>query len=1413
MSIVSDGVVGANRAPAWRRWRWPAAVAAALLVALGAWLILRRPGPAAPARAIGARLDLAAGDVTVTEAATTTKALSGAPLATGAHIATGKGARALVRTGNGAAVFLRGDTQVLLLEHGLELDRGEIWLDAPRAETDAVEVKVGAHSLRASDAGLSVRRDGDDATAYVARGLASLTSPGGRAEVNAGERGTAHAKDAPKVSPVAFWQDWTGGMADERAVHGASGTGAGRIYGIDPFASAGSPARSLGVAKQQVRATLRSGIAETEVDQTFSNPGGQAIEGWYWFTVPPDAVISSFALETNGQLVEGEVVEKREAAAKYAAAVRQQNDPALLEWVDGRSYRARIYPIPASGTRRVVLRYTQLLPMVEGKVRYIYPLRSADPVRFDEFALSVDLGDEGPKSRVATSLDATIEPGGTLVTMRRSGYVPVADFQLEMTPPKQAPLRAWRFAAGTDQADYVMLRYAPEIDFASLPPQKGAVVVVVDTSASGDEAERQLRAAEAEAVLRALSDEDRFALVAVDVAPTVLYPDKGLAPASEASIAAALERLSEHGGGGATDLGSMFEPALDLLHGSEQPAIVYVGDGAPTSGETSADGLMDRMRRSLAGSRARFFAVGVGSNARHELLGELTRAGGGLYLRVEGADQTTDEALRLTSAIKTPTLTDVEVVFDAALDQPFYSATGKLSRGEELVLLARTHRALPPKVTIKGRLAGSDFVREYALPIEGGVVTGFVPSLWAAEYVRRLLGSGDAADDHRAKVLDLGLTYGLMTPYTSILALDSEAAYARQGVTRRKSVLRGVKLTQLDPAEERALGRQYAGLASVGGCESRSADVGAPAPAASAVGSPATPGGALAPTEVAEGARATTAPAATTTTTEIPAVQADDLSAAAQAPGAAGGLQNLSRNVGSAAAAAPQSAPAPILRGGAGAGAGVGLKTTTVPAHAPAQPPKAGGGAKQDSRDARANEPPKDQKIASQRPSPSASSTPGPQGAAVRRSLGTCSDAASRSLAERIVLWKKRLARAQQAGDLVSQYDAARTACELPDWRDQAALLDLLQERISTEDGAQTVLSHLASEPEAQRYVARAILRRTVDTRLAAAVARVLFGGRVDWTKVDRELDDIDNPDQREAHLREMMLVSPGDPEGDVRLVKLLARSSKRADALAYGRRLRDRGLLTPTLAQALGDVLADAGAADEAMRTYSEVVEFDGASPVSRRVLGDAFLRRGWYAAAHRQYKTLTDLQPQNPTGWLRLAAAAAGAGRVDEAFRIEHDVAAGEGSPGVDDPRYWARLWSAARLGELLADPAKVGAGDAVEGITRRLKQLQLFSGPGTLALLAWEDYGAHLVLANADPKKETLTGEPYDAGDAGLFGLFVQTESWQRGPWAIRWRSDPPGRDVKYRLVTLAWDGKTFQVQVHPGTARAQEKQQSL
>ena len=254
-------------------------VLAALALVLGAVLIARKSPPPVKARNLGARLDLAAGDVTVTEVGgAPAKAISGDPLATDSHITTAKGARALVRTGDGAAVFLRGETEIALNDHGIELVSGQVWLDAPRVDGAAIEVSLGKDAASASDAGLSILRQGDDVTVYVARGLSILTAPGGRVEIKEGEQGVVHATDAPKVSPVAFWQDWTGGMADSRPVRGAAGSGSGRIYGIDLAAPPGSPARKLGIAKESVHAVIRDGVSETEVDQTFSNPSGSPIE-------------------------------------------------------------------------------------------------------------------------------------------------------------------------------------------------------------------------------------------------------------------------------------------------------------------------------------------------------------------------------------------------------------------------------------------------------------------------------------------------------------------------------------------------------------------------------------------------------------------------------------------------------------------------------------------------------------------------------------------------------------------------------------------------------------------------------------------------------------------------------------------------------------------------------------------------------------------------------------------------------------------------------------------------------------------------------------------------------------------------------------------------------------------------------
>ena len=140
------------------------------------------------------------------------------------------------------------------------------------------------------------------------------------------------------------------------------------------------------------------------------------------------------------------------------------------------------------------------------------------------------------------------------------------------------------------------------------------------------------------------------------------------------------------------------------------------------------------------------------------------------------------------------------------------------------------------------------------------------------------------------------------------------------------------------------------------------------------------------------------------------------------------------------------------------------------------------------------------------------------------------------------------------------------------------------------------------------------------------------------------------------------------------------------------------------------------------------------------------------------------------------------------------------------------FARLLSASRLGVLLDKPDPA-AGVTVEAVSRKIKELSLFSGPGTLSILTWEDLDAQLVVGTADEKKEQLIGEATDAGVVGLYSVLSSPDSWERVPHAARYKSEILQRKVPFRLVTLVWSGKEFKVTTKKGELKPGAKQEML
>jgi Ca-activated chloride channel homolog len=114
--------------------------------------------------------------------------------------------------------------------------------------------------------------------------------------------------------------------------------------------------------------------ATTEIDITFFNPNQQVLEGELQFPLLDGQSIAGFAMDVNGKLRDAVPVEKAKGQAVFEDIIRRRVDPGLLEATAGNNFKLRIYPLPANGTRRVVLRVSESL----GKNLYRVPLAFGD---------------------------------------------------------------------------------------------------------------------------------------------------------------------------------------------------------------------------------------------------------------------------------------------------------------------------------------------------------------------------------------------------------------------------------------------------------------------------------------------------------------------------------------------------------------------------------------------------------------------------------------------------------------------------------------------------------------------------------------------------------------------------------------------------------------------------------------------------------------------------------------------------------------------------------------------------------------------------------------------------------------------------------------------------------------------------
>ena len=142
--------------------------------------------------------------------------------------------------------------------------------------------------------------------------------------------------------------------------------------------------------------------AVTTMEMTFYNPNDRVMEGEFEFPLSNGQEVSRFALDIDGKLREGVVVDKALGRQAFEDIARRNVDPGLLEKTEGNNFRARVYPMPAQGVRRILIAFEQELSQKDGRDFYFLPIASG--VKLKHFKLRTEVVSRMVKADIENTL-------------------------------------------------------------------------------------------------------------------------------------------------------------------------------------------------------------------------------------------------------------------------------------------------------------------------------------------------------------------------------------------------------------------------------------------------------------------------------------------------------------------------------------------------------------------------------------------------------------------------------------------------------------------------------------------------------------------------------------------------------------------------------------------------------------------------------------------------------------------------------------------------------------------------------------------------------------------------------------------------------------------------------------------------
>jgi Ca-activated chloride channel family protein len=533
----------------------------------------------------------------------------------------------------------------------------------------------------------------------------------------------------------------------------------------------------LHMQSEQIKVDITDQVAKTYITQTFSNDTDRNLAGTYLFPLPEDTTFSSFSLHIDGKPVEGKILEAQEARTQYEAIVRSMVDPGLLEYADYKTVRARIFPIPAHGTKKVELEYTQILHAENGMLKYRFPLKAeGETAPIDEVKIDAKLSSkQGLRtiwSPTHTITSTRQDNNQAKVAMLSHDSIPDKDFLLYYSVSNKDLAANLLTHKNEGEDGYFLLTLTPPVQSTQVIGKD--IVLVADTSGSmqGDKIVQTKKALKY--IVEALTPADKFSIV--QFSTDVDSFKSQVVPATPENKKAAVTFIDDLEARGGTNISDALHTGLTMLNQvSDRPAyVVLMTDGEPTVGETNINSLL----KSIAPKRdTRIFDFGVGYDVNTKLLNRLAEDHHGTAQYVEPSENLETALSGFYQKIKSPVLSNVSIAYEGITVKDCYPREVKdIFAGSQVLLIGKYKNGAKATVNLTGKVNG--VAKAYSFPLNfenNSAAHTYLPRLWAMRRIGHLTQVAQENGENKEvvdEIIALSKKYGIISNYTSFLVTD-----------------------------------------------------------------------------------------------------------------------------------------------------------------------------------------------------------------------------------------------------------------------------------------------------------------------------------------------------------------------------------------------------------------------------------------------------------------------------------------------------------------------------------------------------------------------------------------------------------------------------------------------------------------